>query len=440
MLFSLLLTGCFEHPLPSTHFGQSMPPAPTPITTADRAAEDTSHATIDRIVSSAFGEARHSADDVLGDLLTSETNGIQPFRIEFKDIRYMQEKYLQMLKARKQSATDGGASPSEEDKPLPVFRFVRSQCKARPDDIQILRNEIRYIKDIYRKNVDPCDYDFSLNFELMLNALLKNKEVRVDLGGERRLRNMDDFIRWLGDKGFESSAEFRTYLASFFRFNRKEGDIEDPSSEIPLPLWLDLGLKTPEGRAVQIPAAHSEVYFRFRHTELGTLHVKIHFSSSGFDFEADGSDPAHWTGMRVLERYEPSQVPQLLRSAKRVADTYVSYMSLFPANPPMSGFGLLGVCTDGAALMIRDAGSSTVLPFPMIRTDLVKMPDDFPIKRVWNALIPDSAESELSRDPAERLQRLRERILVSNPFTEETPSPLTDYNDLIRELQKMGTP
>lgn len=311
-----------------------------------------------------------------------------------------------------------------------------TDCPALPYETKVLPSGLRVISGLPRK--DTCSLKLSKIYQDLLNQILKEGEVLYTFGGRHfKSRSLESFFSNLEQNGFEIEISYRTYLAPFVRLYEAEGDPYEAENEIPLALWLKTGVQTKSKRDVVVPAPHSEVFFKIKASESefqrsSEAQFKIYFSDKGFVFDDEDLFLPHWAGLRSLEVVDAKDRENLLGILSDLHKTYEIFKSQAPQNLPLGGFGLLGVCNDGSALAMRALrGMDFVAPFPLVRTDRVKMPDsNFPLKELWNSFQSDTWENV-----AHSRELMIRRIQRGNPF-EGVPHRFPHFEESLRELQQ----
>lgn len=309
-------------------------------------------------------------------------------------------------------------------------------CPTPDYEIKTLPSGLRIVSNLPRK--DNCSLALSRIYQDLLNKILKGSAADwVYQNKSFQSRNLNEFFDQIQGLGFDVEVSYRLYIAPFVRAYQATGDLYEPSTELPLPLWIKTEIKTQSANEVIIPAPHSEVFFRIKASQnVSESHFKIFFSDKGFVFDDDDLFLPAWSGERILEVIEPKQRPRLMVLIQDLYQTFEIFKNRAPNELPMGGFGVLGVCNDGSAMLMKGLrGPSFVSPFPLVRTDRIKMPDSpYPQKELWESTFSDTSQNH--RIP--RTSMLK-RILISNPF-ENSMNPFPNFEKLIQELKAEDSP
>lgn len=324
-------------------------------------------------------------------------------------------------------------STSQADNPLDepeVFELTDpTSCPSPSYEVKTLPSGLRVIAGLPRQ--DPCSLRLSKTYQDLLNRLLRGEKTKYVYRSQTyESQTLKDFFYTLEKLGFEIHISYRTYLAPFVRLYKPEGDPYLPDSEIALPLWLKPGVSTSDAQEVVLPAPHSEIFFRIQATRTEPeAQVKIYFSDKGFVFDDEDLVLPHWSGLRTLEQISGSERTKLFSILAELHQTFEIFKAHAPKNLPLGGFGLLGVCNDGSVLAMKGLrGSSFLAPFPLVRTDRIKMPDQYPLKDLWESTPSDTWKN--SRIPR---ATMIERIQRGNPFVGRE-NPFAVFRDTLRQL------
>ncbi len=425
------LNACLERPLEIHQNAEEFPPPPRealssrpPLEEVPEPAEEP----LKNLMELTYKKAAvGSEEEELVDLILEHQEDPEKLALSMREVRLLQEAYMKGLKHL----------PPEEPEPLPIRKSLGLEterpCAPVSPRLKVLENGLRVATYLPRQ--DPCLISQSKKIEEALNAILVGKRVRASYFGQRAsLRKLQDFRKFLAAAGFELSAQYRIYLAPFLRLYRSEGDLYKSDAEIPTPFWIDTDLLQKNGEKAIVPAVHSEVLFSIRKNDESPALVKAYFSDRGFVFDDDDLHLPSWTGERVLVDFSPSQIDVLLETIPKLHKAFEIFKEEAKVPLRMEGFGLLGVCNDGSALLVRAAlGSGFALPFPLVRTDLISMPKKFPAKALWESLISDTFQKSIDIAPEEKRKLLIPRLINSNPFDGSSPFPT--FDSFIQEIQ-----
>ncbi len=303
-------------------------------------------------------------------------------------------------------------------------------CPTPSYEVKTLPSGLRVIAGLPRQ--DPCSLRLSKTYQDLLNRILRGEKTRYTYRGKvHESQTLKDFFYTLEKLGFETRISYRTYLAPFVRLYKPEGNPYLPDSEIPLPLWLKPGVLSADAKEVVLPAPHSEVFFQIQATRTEPeAQLKIYFSDKGFVFDDEDLVLPHWSGLRTLEEISDSERSKLFSILSDLHRTFEIFKANAPKNLPLGGFGLLGVCNDGSALAMKGLrGKSFVAPFPLVRTDRVKMPNEkYPLKELW-----ESTPSDTWQNTRTSRELMIERIQRGNPFVGRE-NPFGIFSDILRQL------
>ncbi len=357
--------------------------------------------------------------------------------LSMAELRALQEVLLhsgpQLARALAPGA--GATSPTDAASHAAAFDIsAPRECPSRTWEAKVLPSGLRIISSLPRK--DACSLKLSKIFQDALNRILAEKHVVFLYEGRRyEARRLEEFFAILAKLGFRTRVSYRTYLAPFVRLYKPEGDPYLEDSEIPMPLWLRTGIEVLQtGRPAVIPAPHSEVFFEVKGKGASPeAQFKIYFSDKGFVFDDEDLVLPHWSGLRTLQMIPRKELPRLLTQIHELHEAFEIFKSQAPQDLPLGGFGLLGVCNDGAALLMRGfAGPDFVLPFPLVRSDKVKMPADYPFREVWENT-PSDTMIATPRD------LMVQRIFQSNPF-EGGMNPFLVHQKILDHLKEETLP
>jgi hypothetical protein len=368
-----------------------------------------------------------SNDEEFFRLIQEMNDSPESYAVSMTELRQIQNAVL----SQNFSSANGASSATPPTDPDVIELSDPSDCPAVEPKVKITRGGQRLATYLPRK--DACGLLRSKRFEGAFNRALRGQATTLLLGAERaQVRSLSELRSWMDAHGFQMELSYRTYLAPFMRAYSAEGDLYAADSEIATPLWLRAPIRQLDGSSVLIPAPHSEVFIKVRRAEERTeAWLKIYFSDKGFVFDDEDLHLPAWTGQKVIERIDASSADRLFALAEQLHRTFEIYKGRAPQGLPMGGFGLLGVCNDGAALLMhafRDG--SFIAPFPLVRSDRVAMPNEFPLKSSWDALPSDTSSA---RDSV-RASIIR-RLLVGNPF-EGLGSPFPNYDAALRKLRE----
>ena len=424
----LVLSSCLKRDLPKTQ--PSLTPAEVPSASFDTKATPAPSERIQVLADVSTSRSDKEIEDRLLDvLLDSDGNPIsEPFSM--KEIAYLQARYLDYVKSKDNSA------------PLklvetPAHNALKAKnCQPRQDTSKWVRKGLKLYKREYLKNKGECYFDNTEALQNVMNRLLENQTATLDLenGHQLLFTNFTDFMSELQAQGFAVRADYQIYLASFFRLH-SVNMLTGVETDLPFPLWLDAGFHSTSGTPAVVPAVHSQVIFHFSRPGFEDLVEKIYFSDKGFVYDNEDFLQPEWAGGRELGKFTAEQLPAIFKNAQALHTAFDIFRSKFPANTPLNGFGILGVCNDGSAMLVKSLLPGFLLPFPLVRTELVDMPSEFPMKDIWHSLTPDTAESQINTAEVDRQRIIGSRLLNSYPFSNEHPSVFKDYEKFISELK-----
>lgn len=449
------LNSCFDQP-----WKGALPPEKTEprLQSAPAAPEENAGQPITNLSGVAHAARPVGSEDTLIDLLTNDSDGDPGARITLKEARSLQKAYLDAVRGQKDGTSPGGVSPldmlklmggapattSVEANPEKVPELRITGCPRPENKFELVRDgKYRRYSEIYQNEANPCYFDNALELARLLNLLIKDTEAStrdtafVFNGQSQSVRGVKGFWDWARGQGFHATARYRSMLTPVMRLYRGADPIVDAAHEIPAPFWLDTEALTPKGLPVVIPTIHSEVLFDFRHPQLGSVRVKAYFSDHGFSFDADTMLALHWQGGRVLHDFAESDVAMLLENAAQLRETFRIFKERVGGEVKMEGFGLLGVCNDGSALLFHSLVPNKPLPFPLVHSDLIEMPATFPLKEIWDSVPSDTSKAVVEMPGNEFLAKFRERLLLSHPFPAGERSSFNNYEEVLDELRKM---
>lgn len=439
-----LLPSCLEKSLPPKTYsdgGATLGLSATPPNT-DGSVENPQMASeaIDLIEHAFDSENKSNEEEIIERLTNSKEKIIFPL----SQIRDVQKRFIE---------NQNLIVPWLSQNTVPQAEWIKAQkkrvdlrvknCGFPKNEIREISNGLRLATSLYRKVKDPCFFFYSKRFEEILNQILLFRSVQVVTGSKGaviELTTFEQFQDWLQARSWDLQISYRVYLTPFFKLYKKEGDLYEAGTEIPAPLWIDPELKLEARKSVAVPATHSEVVFKFRGPKKRTAELKIYFGDMGFVFDDNEMHLPQWVGDRTLKVFSEAENKLIFKAIPAIHNGFESFLKQFPQRPALSGFGILGVCNDGAALLARAAaGNNVPLPFPLLRSDLVDLPADLPLLDVWRSILADSSADALNQDAGERLMGLGSRILDTTPFIQ--PSPLKDYNASLKSLREaLGRP
>jgi len=396
---------------------------------ASNEAEDPHQLPAQNIYEIATAKNLKTFEEKLFELLWARSEGAKT-AVGLKEIRFLQERYLDYLEkqpAKEVVKIKGTYEPSNE--------LQSSNCKLPADQFKwIKQDSIKQYTYMHKRAVTECYFHNSKVVENLLNSLLVGDSASLTFDGvSHEISNLEDFPKLVNELGASLKVSYRIYFAPFVRIYSVNEERDE--SEIPTPFLLDAHIESPAGRSVYIPAVHSEVLFQMQHPEWGHAEVKIYFSDKGFVFDDDDLQLPQWTGLRTLHVFNEIEVQGLLKNIPLINEGFQKLEHRFGGKLHLAGFGLLGVCNDGSALLVRSVmGEDFILPFPLVRSNRL-IADDIPLADLWKNLKTDLDEAQLEMDPKNRFWLLKDRLLQSYSFIKSSPSQFFEYEELIREIE-----
>jgi len=391
-------------------------------------------------------------DEALLELLMSNQGDENELFLTMEDVRFLQSQVLanqdgirDLLNQKVTPQNDLKVNVSDRSE----FSLSQVNCKRPEDTVKLVRDgKFRMIQKLHKKNEVDCFFTHSLELQSLANRLLKNqsatlKDIPTSNDGEflsREFKSLNEFVDFLysDESPYKVKASYRTYLAPFVRLYKSEGDAFESSTEMPLPLWIDTTLRSQSGVRIVVPAPHSEVFFALESQILPSSILRLYYSDKGFVFDTDLLFLPHWSGQKTLEVFSDEVARELLLKSADLHTAFESFKKQVSADLPLGGFGMLGVCNDGASLLLKHQNSERqFFPFPLVRSDLIKLPEDFAYKSLFESLSTDT-NLEKIKDISlpERRKETLERIYQFYPYENLGQSPFTGFNDLMVEIKE----
>ncbi len=432
LLATLTLASCLDNALP-LYKDQSSEGGKSDVDPGEGSEISDDGNQLDQLLLDSF-QQKGSADTetlIVEEIIAYRENPEQ-IAISPKEIRFLQESYY---KALQQQPSEAPTSSTILDGVHTTFDFSTPEpCPERSFTAKVLKGGLRLVT--YLPKRDSCTVEHSLKFEQAMNSVLLGRSIQLRYGAaSQSASNIEQVRQFLSSQGFQLEAYYRVYFAPFFKVYAPTGDPYSPANEIPTPLWINADFKRKNGEAALMPAIHSEVMFHWTHTNEPDAFIKIYFSDRGFVFDDDDAQLPAWSGDRRLHTFSTSELSSLFAAIPDLHAAFETFRERAKVPLKLNGFGLLGVCNDGAALLVKAVlGDSLALPFPLVRTELISMPETFPAMSVWNSLPSDTFQSALNLSEEERKQSLGPRILNSNAFSGASPFPVFDA--LVEEIQR----
>ena len=227
-----------------------------------------------------------------------------------------------------------------------------------------------YFKD---EALTKAQLDQSPALAKILTSLSLNKGSKVSVtdpvtGKTLNAASQDELFRALIASGHKIEMRREVMYSDILPFKAGDRDVK-------WPVWLDTGVKLPDGSSLKVPIGHSAYTWRISGPVVNAR-VVFYLGTSGVGFFPDISARPEWTGRatRSVARSWDGGEASIFK-AMDVAGRYLRRIRCERGSVakglPSDGYGYLGVCNDSVAViqsaLDETSGGKQTLPYPTVR-------------------------------------------------------------------------